>query len=145
MFRSASYWACVANIAVDASSGTIKVENMTVAVDPGIVINPMQLKRQVEGGSVMGVSMTLFEEVQFDESGVTTSDWRSYPIASMADLPDIKVVLINNPEVGKYGQGSEAANALAPSAIAGALFDATGKIARRIPLKRDYVQALLKA
>ena len=145
MFRSASYWACVANIAVHASSGAIKVENMTVAVDPGIVINPMQLKRQVEGGSVMGVSMTLFEEVQFDESGVTTSDWRSYPIASMADLPDIKVVLINNPEVGKYGQGSEAANALAPSAIAGALFDATGKIARRIPLKRDYVQALLKA
>ena len=145
MFRSGSYWACVANIAVDMTTGVIKVENMTVAVDPGIVINPNQLKRQVEGGSVMGVSMTLFEEVQFDESGVTTSDWRSYPIATMADVPDIKVVLINRPEVGKYGQGSEAANALAPSAIAGALLDATGKIARRIPLKPDYVQALLKA
>jgi CO/xanthine dehydrogenase Mo-binding subunit len=127
------------------TSGVIKVENMTLAVDPGIVINPLQLKRQVEGGAVMGVSITLFEEVQFDESGVITNDWRSYPIATMADLPDIKVVLINRPEVGKYGQGSEAANALAASAITGALFDATGKVARRIPLKADYVQTLLKA
>ena len=89
--------------------------------------------------------MALLEEVRFDESGVTISDWRSYPIATMADLPEINVVLINRPEVGKYGQGSEAANALATSAIAGALFDATGKIARRIPLKREYVQTLLRA
>jgi CO/xanthine dehydrogenase Mo-binding subunit len=145
MFRAGSYWACVANIAVNMTSGAIKVEKVTVAVDPGVVINPAQLKRQVEGGTVMGLSMTLLEEVRFDESGVTTSDWRSYPIATMADLPEINVVLINRPEVGKYGQGSEAANALASSAIAGAFLDATGKIARRIPLKPDYVQALLRA
>jgi CO/xanthine dehydrogenase Mo-binding subunit len=63
----------------------------------------------------------------------------------MADVPEIKVVLVNNPEVGSYGQGSEAANALAAPAIAGALLDATGRIARRLPLKPDYVQALLKA
>jgi CO/xanthine dehydrogenase Mo-binding subunit len=63
----------------------------------------------------------------------------------MADLPEINVVLINRPEVGKYGQGSEAANALAASAIAGAFFDATGKVARRLPLTPAYVQALLKA
>ncbi len=145
MFRSGTYWACVAHIAVDLNSGVIKVEKMTISVDPGIVVNPSQLKRQVEGGSVMGVSMALLEEVRFDESGVVSSDWRSYPIATMADLPEIKVVLINRPEVGKYGQGSEAANALAPPAIAGALLDATGKIARRLPLKPEYVQALLRA
>lgn len=86
-------------------------------VDRGILINPDQLKRQVEGGTVLGLSMTLLEEVHFDESGVTTDDWRSYPIATMADVPEIKVVLISRPEVGKYGQGSEAANALAASAI----------------------------
>jgi CO/xanthine dehydrogenase Mo-binding subunit len=145
LFRGGSYWACVAHIAVDMSSGAIKVEKMTVAVDPGIVVNPLQLKRQVEGGTVMGVSMTLLEELRFDESGVTINDWRSYPIATMADLPEIEVVLINRPEVGKYGQGSEAANALAAPAIAGAFLDATGKVARRLPLKPDYVQALLKA
>ncbi len=145
LFRGGTYWACVANIAVNMTTGAIKVEKMTLAVDPGIVINPLQLKRQVEGGAVMGLSIALKEEVQFDESGVTTSDWRSYPIATMADLPDINVILINRPEVGKYGQGSEAANALAPSAIAGAFLDATGKVARCIPLKPEYVQTLLRA
>jgi nicotinate dehydrogenase subunit B len=145
LFRAGSYWACVAHIAVDMTGGAVKVEKMTIAVDPGIVINPLQLKRQAEGGTVMGVSMTLLEEVRFDESGVTVNDWRSYPIATMADLPEIKVILINRPEVGKYGQGSEAANALAAPAIAGALLDATGKVARRLPLKPDYVQALLRA
>jgi CO/xanthine dehydrogenase Mo-binding subunit len=145
MFRSGTYWACVAHIAVNMTSGVIRVEKITMAVDPGIVVNPAQLKRQVEGGAVMGVSMALLEELRFDESGITASDWRSYPIATMADVPEIKVVLINRPEVGSYGQGSEAANALAAPAIAGALLDATGKVARRLPLKPDYVHGLLRA
>jgi CO/xanthine dehydrogenase Mo-binding subunit len=145
MFRSGTFWACVANIAVDMTTGAIKVEKITMACDPGIVINPSQLKRQIEGGVVMGVSMTLLEEVRFNESGVVSSDWRNYPIATMADVPEIKIALIHRPEIGSYGQGSEAANALAGPAIAGALLDATGKIARRLPLKPEYVQALLKA
>lgn len=143
LFRNGTYWACVADVSVDTNSGVVKVEKMTVVVDPGIVINPLQLKRQVEGGTVMGVSMTLFEEVGFDESGVVSSDWRNYPIATMADTPEIEVVLIHHPEVGKYGQGSEAANALAASAIAGAFLDATGKPPRRLPLKPDYVKSIL--
>jgi hypothetical protein len=54
-------------------------------------------------------------------------------------------VLLNNPKVGAYGGGSEAANALAAPAIAAALHDATGKVLRRLPLKPAYVQSLLKA
>lgn len=145
MFRSGTYWACVARIAVTLSTGAIQVEKITVAVDPGIVVNPAQLKRQVEGGAVMGVSMALLEELRFDESGVTAGDWLTYPILTMADVPEISVVLTHRPEVGKYGQGSEAANALAAPAIAGALLDATGKAARRLPMKPEYVLALLRA
>jgi nicotinate dehydrogenase subunit B len=145
MFRSATYWACVSQISVTPSTGAIVVEKMTIAVDPGIVVNPMQLKRQVEGGTMMGISHALLEELQFDESGITSRDWRTYPILKMADIPEVKVVLLNRPDVGSYGGGSEAANALAAPAIAAAFFDATGKIARRLPLKSAYVQALLKA
>ncbi len=144
MYRSLTYWACVCEITVNPSTGAIVVEKSTIAVDPGIVINPMQLKRQVEGGAVMGVSHALFDEVNFNESGVTADDWISYPIPSMADIPEIKVVLINNPKVSTYGGGSEAANALAAPAIAAALHDATGKMVRRLPLKAAYVQAALK-
>ena len=145
MLRSGTYWACVCQIAVTPSTGAIVVEKYTIAVDPGIVVNPMQLKRNVEGGAVMGISHALFEEVSFDESGITTNDWISYPIPSMADIPEIKVVLINNPKVGTYGGGSEAANALAAPAIAAALHDATGRVLRRLPMKPAYVQALLKS
>ena len=145
MFRSGTYWACVCHIAVTPGTGVVRVERATIAVDPGIVVNPMQLKRQVEGGAVMGISHALLEEVKFDESGITARDWRTYPILTMADIPEIKVVLLNRPEVGAYGGGSEAANALAAPAIAAALHDATGKIARRLPLKAAYVKSLLQA
>jgi CO/xanthine dehydrogenase Mo-binding subunit len=145
MFRNLTYWACVCHIAVTPSTGAIVVEKCALAVDPGIVINPAQLKRQVEGGAVMGISHALFEEVTFDESAITTEDWTSYPIPTMSDIPEIKVVLINNPKVDTYGGGSEAPNALAASAIAAALHDATGKVLRRLPLKAAYVQTLLKS
>ncbi len=145
MFRSGTYWACVCQIAVTPSTGAIAVEKYTIAVDPGIVINPMQLKRQVEGGAMMGISEALFEEATFDESGITNRDWLTYPILKMSDVPEIKVVLLHKPEVGSYGGGSEAANALAAPAIAAAIHDATGKIVRRLPLKPAYVQAVLKA
>ena len=145
MLRDGTYWACVCHIAVTPSTGAISVEKCTMAVDPGIVINPVQLKRQVEGGLVMGISIALLEEVTFDESGVTQEDWLGYPILTMADLPEIKVELIHNPKVGKYGGGSEAANALAAPAIAAALHDATGKVIRRLPMKPAYVQTVLKS
>ena len=144
MFRSGTYWACVSQIAVNPATGVITVEKYTIAVDPGIVVNPVQLKRQVEGGSMMGISHALYEEPMFDESGITTRDWRTYPILKMADIPEIKVVLLNRPKIGKYGGGSEAANALAAPAIAAAFFDATGKVCRRLPLKPAYIQTLLK-
>ena len=113
MYRPGSYWACACEISVTPATGAIKVEKVTMVVDPGIVVNPLQLKRQVEGG---------------------IKDWLSYPILK-----------IHRPEVGNYGQGSEAANALAAPAIAAALFDATGKPARRLPFKPANVKELLKA
>src|SRR5271167_1255135 len=65
MLRNGTYWAFVCHIAVTPSTGAIVVEKYTIAVDPGIVVNPMQLKRNVEGGAVMGISHALFEEVMF--------------------------------------------------------------------------------
>jgi CO/xanthine dehydrogenase Mo-binding subunit len=145
MLRSGTYWACVCQVSVVPSTGKVKVDNYTIAVDPGIVVNPLQLKRTIEGGALMGLSHALYEEMTFDESGVTSRDWRSYPILTMEDVPEVKVVILSHPEVGAYGGGSEAANALAVSAIAAAFFDATGKPARRLPLRPAYVQSVLKA
>jgi len=145
MLRSGTYWACVCHVSVVPGTGKVSVDKYTIAVDPGIVINPLQLKRQIEGGALMGLSHALYEETTFDESAVTSRDWRSYPILTMADIPEIKVVILSHPEIGSYGGGSEAANALAVSAIAAAFYDATGRPARRLPLKAAYVQSVLNA
>jgi len=145
IFRDNGFWACGAHVAVTPSTGAVKVERMTLVVDPGIVVNPLQLKRQVEAGCLMGVSIALHEEVTFDEGAVTASDWISYPILKMAEAPEIRVVLVHRPETGVHGQGSETSNALAASAIASAVFDATGKPMRRLPLRPENVKRALSA
>lgn len=143
MFRSGTYWTCVCQVSVVPSTGKVTVQRSTMAVDPGIVINPLQLKRTIEGGMLMGLSHVLYEELAFDESAVTSRDWRTYPILTMADIPEVTVVILDRPEVGQYGGGSEAANALVLSAVGAAFFDATGKAARRLPLKPAYVRSIL--
>lgn len=140
IFRDNGYWACAAHVAVTPSTGAVKVERMTLVVDPGIVVNPLQLKRQIQAGCLMGVSIALHEEVPFSESTITATDWNTYPILKMAEMPEIRIELVHRPETGTYGQGSETSNALAASAIASAVFDATGKPIRRLPLRPDLVK-----
>ena len=137
--------ACAAHVAVTPSTGVVKVERMTLVVDPGIAVNPMMLKRQVEAGTLMGVSIALHEEVTFDEGRVTSPNWASYPILTMAEIPSVQVVLVHRPETGIHGQGSETSNALAASAIASAVFDAMGKPVRRLPLRPDLVKKAMSA
>ncbi len=143
MLRDNGYWACAANIAVTPATGAVKVERITIIADVGIVVNPLQLKRQIQAGCLMGVSQALHEEVSFDEGAVTSQDWSSYPILTIAEMPEMRVIIASDPNAEVYGQGSESANALASPAIAAAFFDATGKPARRIPLRPDLVKAML--
>lgn len=143
MLRDNGYWACAAHVAVDPESGEVKVERVTIVADVGIVINPLQLRRQIQAGCLMGVSQALHEEVAFDESAVTSADWSGYPILTMAEMPELRVIIAENGGKGEYGQGSESANALAAPAIAAAVMDATGKPVRRLPLRPEYVKAAL--
>lgn len=143
MFRDQGYWGCAVQLSVTPDSGEVKVEKVTIVADVGLVVNPLQLKRQIQAGCLMGVSQALHEEVAFDEGAVTSADWSSYPILTMAEAPEVKVVIASAPGVTEYGQGSESANALAAAAMAAAFHDATGKPARRIPLRPEHVKAML--
>ncbi|MDT0507476.1 molybdopterin cofactor-binding domain-containing protein [Novosphingobium sp. MMS21-SN21R] len=143
MLRDQGYWACAAHVSVVPESGEVKVERVTIVADVGVVINPLQLRRQIQAGCLMGVSQALHEEVAFDESAVTSADWSGYPILTMAEMPELRVIIAENGGKGEYGQGSESANALAAPAIAAAVMDATGKAVRRLPLRPEYVKAAL--
>ena len=76
--------------AITPSTGKVPVLDVTTAVDPGIVINPMLLRRNAQAGAIQGVSESLHEEVTFNKSGITDRDWVSYPILRIADAPKVK-------------------------------------------------------
>ena len=142
--RYGSLFAAVAEISVDLSSGEVRVERYWIAADVGVVVNPRLLRLNIEGGSAFGISQTMHEELQFNRSEVTSTDYGSYPILSMAEMPEIEVRILENTDAIAVGQGSESPNMLPPVALAGAFFDATGKHMRRLPMRPEYVLAELR-
>jgi CO/xanthine dehydrogenase Mo-binding subunit len=143
MQRANAYWVGIAEISVVPATGVVKVSKFTIGAEPGKIINPRQLDRCMKSGVVMGLSEALKEEVTFDKSKVTSTNWSRYKILTMEEMPEIKVVQLSRDDKG-FGGGSEAANAIVPPAVTAAFFDATGIQARRIPLTSSYVTALLK-
>lgn len=143
MTRSNGYWTGIAEIEVIPETGIVRVTKFTLGAEVGKVINPRQLNRVMTSGVVMGVSEALKEEVTFDRKRVTSTDWSTYKILTMAETPEIQIVQLSRDDKG-FGGGSEAANALPLPAVAAAFFDATGVVPRRLPLTPAYVKSLLK-
>jgi nicotinate dehydrogenase subunit B len=143
MIRENAYWVGIAEISVVPSTGQVQMTKFTIGGEPGKIINPRQLDRCMKSGVVMGLSEALKEEVTFDQSKVTSTNWSRYKILTMEEMPEIQVVQLSREDKG-FGGGSEAANAVVPPAVTAAFFDATGVHARRIPLTPEHVLRLLK-
>jgi CO/xanthine dehydrogenase Mo-binding subunit len=130
-----AYVAVVVDLDVETSSRAVRVTRVCVAHDCGLIVNPDGLRNQIEGNVVQAISRTLKEQVSFDRSRVTSVDWRSYPILTFAEMPEaIDIALIDHPELASVGAG-EATTSPIPGAIANAIFDATGKRLRDVPLR----------
>jgi CO/xanthine dehydrogenase Mo-binding subunit len=137
--RNNSVVALIAEVDVFVETGRVWPRRFVVAADQGIVMNPLWLRRTLEGNIIHATSRTLFEEVRFSNDRVTSVDWASYPILEMADAPeDIDIVLVNRPDLPPYGAGEPSTRTTTP-AIANALFDATGIRFRRAPFTRASV------
>ncbi len=141
--RNGTRCAVVAEVEIDRSTGKIWARKFTVAHDCGQIINPDGLKHAIEGNIIQGISRTLWEEVKFDNSNVTSVDWLTYPILDITETPEaIDVVLINHPEIAPSGAGEPSIRPVA-AAIANAIFDATGVRIRRVPFSPDRVKQAL--
>ena len=134
--------ALVVDIEIERSSGKIALTRASIAFDCGFVLNPDGLVNQVEGGLLQGLSRALHEQVKFDRQRVTTRDWNDYPILTFAELPEVKTQLIARPDE-PWGSAGEAGTVATAAALANAVFDATGKHPRRLPLNPEFVRTLL--
>ena len=143
VMRFGACWVGIAEVEVVPSSGEVRVTRFTLGVDPGKIINPLHLRRNMEGGIMMGLGEALKEEVVFDGGKVTSDDWRRYPIPTMADMPEIRLVQTSRDDAG-FGGGGEAANTVPAPAIAAAVFDAIGVQPRRTPITSANVRELIE-
>jgi CO/xanthine dehydrogenase Mo-binding subunit len=141
--RADTICGAVAEVEVDKTSGKVLVKRFVLSHDCGLVINPDGLKNQIEGNIIQGVSRALLEEVKFDSTGITSLDWRTYPVIRFPDIPEIDIVLINRPEMPALG-GGEPSSAPIAASIANAIFDATGVRLREAPFTPERVLAGLK-
>ncbi len=135
-------------VAVDPATGEIRILQSVQAVDAGTVLNPVQLRGQVEGGVAQALGAALFEEVRIAADGtVTTRALREYHVPVLADVPRTEVLFASSgyDPFGPHGAKpmSEAPfNPVAP-ALANAVRDATGVRLAALPLRRDVVYAAL--
>lgn len=138
-----TYVGAVADVAVNVRTGEVRVERFYVAHDCGQIINPDGLRNQIEGNVVQTVSRTLLEDLQWNGATVTSLDWMSYPILRFPAVPDVVMELIDRPNEKPWGAGEPAA-AVVPSAIANAIYDATGARLRSVPFTPEKVKAALR-
>ncbi|MFC2123219.1 molybdopterin cofactor-binding domain-containing protein [Bacteroidota bacterium] len=129
----ASYFAVAVKVSHDESTGRINLEKMWGVIDSGEVINPDGLKNQTEGGMIQAASWTLHEQVTFNKHRITNMDWGTYPILRFDNIPQMEVVVIDRPNEPPLGAG-EAAQGPTGAAVANAVFRATGKRIRELPI-----------
>jgi CO/xanthine dehydrogenase Mo-binding subunit len=137
-----TYVGVVAEVQVDTQSGEIAAKRFHVVHDCGQIINPDGLRNQIEGNVIQTVSRVLKEEVTFDRSMVTSLDWASYPILTFPEVPEVVMDLVDRPNEVPWG-GGEPTAAVVPSAIANAVFDATGVRLRSVPFTPSKVKSAL--
>ncbi len=146
--RSLAFTVHGARVAVHRPTGEVRVLHSVQAVDAGTVLNPEQLRGQVEGGAAQAIGSTLYEEVVLDAEGrVTTDAFRSYRVPKISDVPrtEVRFAVTSDPlgPLGAKSMSEAPYNPVAP-AVANAVRDAVGVRPYRLPMTRDRVWAMLQ-
>ncbi|HVW85295.1 MAG TPA: molybdopterin cofactor-binding domain-containing protein [Bryobacteraceae bacterium] len=112
----------------------VRVDRIVQAFECGAVVNPDQLRNQIAGGTMMGIGGALFEAMEFENGRILNPRLSKYRVPRFSDMPEIEVVLVDRKDLPSAGAGETPIVAVAPS-VANAIFDATGKRIRSMPLK----------
>ena len=127
-----SYSAATAEVSV-SPQGKLKIHRMVLATNCGHAVNPHQIAAQVEGGVAYGLSATLYGEMPVDNGRMTSLNFDSYEILRLAEMPKVETVIV--PTYDFWGGVGEPTICVVAPAVLNAIFAATGKPVRNLPLK----------
>lgn len=131
-----TYMAQVAEISY--TDNHLKVHRVVVVADPGHMVNPDTVEAQMQSSIVFGLSAALGGQITLDKGRIQQSNFHNYPVVRMSEMPKIDVILVQSTE--KPGGVGEPATALIGPAVANALFAATGKRVRSMPLSPENIK-----
>jgi len=131
MHAFGSFLAMVADVGVNPQ-GEVKVRRVVCAVDCGMIVNPNTIAAQIEGGINFGVTAALYSEITFKDGRVEQNNFTDYRMLRIDEAPLIEVHLVKSTEA-PGGIGETGTAALAP-AVTNAIFAATGKRLRQLPV-----------
>jgi isoquinoline 1-oxidoreductase beta subunit len=114
--------------------GELKILRIVAATDPGYAVNPDQIAAQVEGSFVYGLSAVLYSEITIEKGRVAQGNFDTYQVMRLADMPKVETVIV--PSGGFWGGVGEPTIAVAGPAVLNAIFAATGKRIRTLPLSQ---------
>ena len=137
-FSFDSYVAQVAEVSVE-KDGRVRVHRIVAAVDCGRTVNPDTVKAQLEGGIIFGLTAALKTEITLDKGRVQQRNFNDYPMVRMFESPEIEVHIVPSTEK-PTGVGEPGVPPVAP-AVANAIFAATGKRVRRLPIKPEDLRS----
>ncbi len=127
-----SYTAAVAEVSV-SDGGVLKIHRIVAATDPGYAVNPQQIEAQVEGSFVYGLSAALYGECTVQDGKIVEQNFDSYQVLRLDEMPKVETIVM--PSGGFWGGVGEPTIAVAAPAVLNAIFAATGKRVRQIPIK----------
>ncbi len=128
-----SYVATCVEVQADQAGGQVRVTRVLQAYECGAIVNPDNLRNQVEGAIIQGLGGALFEEVQFEQGEVISDRFSRYRVPRFRDIPDIETVLLDRRDLPSAGAGEAPIIGIAP-AVGNAIFDATGIRLRSMPM-----------
>jgi isoquinoline 1-oxidoreductase beta subunit len=131
--------AAIAEVSV-SDEGQVRVHNLTMGMDCGLVINPDGAEAQMEGNTMWGVSAALKEEVTIKDGQIDLNNFETYPLLTMREAPKVDAFLVNTGQTEPYGVGEPPIGPIA-AAIGNAVFALTGKRLRQIPFTAERVLA----
>jgi len=134
-FEKGGYVACCAEVAMEG--GRIRIVRAVEAFECGAVVNPDQLKNQIEGSISMGIGGALFEALEFENGRMLNAKLSKYRVPRFADMPQIEAVLVDRKDLPSAGAGETPIVGIAP-AVGNAVFHATGVRLRAMPMQPAF-------